>query len=140
MKKDCFFDVFNNIRQITGLLPYEPNKTIMKDGKNYNIIDYNNVKFIELLKVLSNTLCVILYFLNETNVKCQFKNLNNCNVNETFKNCSYVHPINYNFNSSEYKYYNDIIETNNNQNKSGGKKYIIINKKNKKIINLKILY
>lgn len=131
MKKDCFFNAFNNIRQTTGLLPYEPNKTITKDDKEYNIIDYNNLKFIELLKVLSNSLCVILYFLNETNSKCKFKNLNNCNINETFENCSYVYPINFNFDSSEYKYYNNVIETNNNQNILSGKKYIIINKKNK---------
>jgi hypothetical protein len=132
MKKDCFFNVFNKIRQIAGLLPYETNKTITKDDKDYNIIDYNNLKFIELLKVLSNALCVILYFLNETNVKCKFKNLNNCDVNETFKNCSHIHPINYNFDSSEYKYYNNVIETNDNQNILRSKKYIIINKKNEK--------
>lgn len=136
MKKDCFFNIFNNVRQITGLLPYEPNKIIKKNNKKYNIIDYNNMKFVELLKVLSNTLCVILYFLNETNVKCKFKNLNNCNVNEIIKNCSYVQPINYNFDSAEYKYYNDAIETMNNKNILGGKKYEIINKKNDE----KVLY
>lgn len=127
MKKDCFFDIFNNIRQVTGLLPYEPNKTIIKDNVNYNIIDYNNLKFIELLKILSNSLCVILFFLNETNVHCKFQNLNNCGTNSIIENCSYIRPINYDFNSSKHMYYDNVIEKK--QNDVRQKKYMIIKKK-----------
>lgn len=127
MKKYCFTDVFNNIRQLAGLLPYEPGKTRIFNDVEYNIIDYNNLKFIELLKVISNTICVLLFFLNETNDNCGFKNLINCKIKEIKVNCSYVNPIKYNFDSYEFKYYNNIVEKKNKNNKS--KKYIIINNK-----------
>lgn len=126
MKKSCFPDVFNNLRYISGLLPYEPNKTIIKDGKEINIIDYNNSKFKELLKLMTNTISVILFILNETSQSCKFTDLTSCVVNQINTNCDYVKPIHYDFDSYTYKYYNDVVEKNNLQ--TGGKKYIIMNK------------
>jgi len=126
MKKYCFPDVFNNLRNISGLLPYEPNKTIMKDGKEINIIDYNNSKFRELLKIMTNTISVILFILNETNKSCKFKDLTKCVVNQIEKNCDYVKPIHYDFYSYSYKYYSNVVEKKN--SKTGNKKYIIMNK------------
>jgi len=125
MKKSCFPDVFNNLRNISGLLPYEPNKTIIKDGKEINIIDYNNSKFKELLKLMTNTLSVILFILNETNKSCKFKDLTKCVVNQIEKNCDYVKPIHYDFDSYSYKYYSNVVEKNKLQ--TGYKKYIIKN-------------
>lgn len=127
MKKYCFPDVFNILRNISGLLPYEPNKTIVKDGKQMNIIDYNNLKFKELLKLLTNTISVILFILNETNKSCKFKDLTKCVVNDVEKNCEYVKPIHYDFNSYSYKYHTDVVEKNKLLN--GGKKYFIKNNK-----------
>lgn len=127
MKKSCFPDVFNNLRNISGLLPYEPNKTIIKDGREINIIDYNNSKFKELLKIMTNTISVILFILNETNKSCGFKDLTKCIVNKIEKNCDYVKPIHYDFNSYLYKYYTNVVEKNNLQ--TGGKKYFIKNNK-----------
>ena len=126
MKKSCFPIVFNNLRKISGLLPYEPNKTIFKDNKEIDIIQYNNLKFKELLKLMTNTLSVILFILNETNKSCKLKDLTNCVFNDIEKNCDYVKPIHYNFNSHSHRYYNDVVEKNNLQ--TGKKKYIIMNK------------
>ena len=126
MKKSCFFDVFNNLRYISGLLPYEPNKTIVKDGIEYNIIDHNNSKFKELLKLISNTVSVILFFLNETNSKCKYDDLTKCNFDEIKKECDYVEPIHYNFNSYYYEYLNNVIDKK--KLLIGGKKYTIANK------------
>ena len=126
MKKSCFPNVFNNLRNISGLLPYEPNKTIVKDGIEINIIDYNNSKFKELLKIMTNTISVILFILNETNKSCKFNDLTKCTVNDIEKNCDYVKPIDYDFNSYYYKYFNNVVEKNNLPN-VGKKKYIIKN-------------
>jgi hypothetical protein len=125
MKKSCFHDVFNILRNISGLLPYEPNKTIIKDGNQINIIDYNNSKFKELLKLMTNTISVILFILNETNKSCNFKDLTKCVVGGLEKNCEYVKPIHCDFDSYYYKYYTDVIEKNKLIN--GKKKYIVKN-------------
>lgn len=137
MKKSCFFNTFNNIRLITGLLPYEPNKSIKMNGVEYDTIEYNNSKFVELLKVISNTVSVILFFLNETNESCGMTNLTKCGVKVAKTNCDLVSPIAYNFNSPEYKYYTNVIGKNDDKNENKniiktliGKKYIIIDKKN----------
>lgn len=129
MKKTCFPDVFNNLRYISGLLPYEPNKTIEKDGKKINIIDYNNTKFKELLKLMINTISVILFFLNETNYVCKFDDLTKCMSEKNQIKCDYVEPIKFDFNSYPYKYYNQICDDDK-KSLSFSKKYIIV-KKNK---------
>ncbi len=143
MKKPCFFDVFNNIRLYSGLLPYEPGKTIEKNNKTYDIIEYNNLKFAELLKLFVNIISVILFFINETDSNCNFNNLSECFHSQNITECKEVKPIHYNFKSHLYKYYtnaanidnvNSIDNINNEKkqilknNKNKNKKYIIANK------------
>jgi hypothetical protein len=130
MRKSCFFNVFNQIRYISGLLPYEPNKKITKNEITYDIIDYNNLKFKELLKLIANIISVIIFVLNETIYPCGLKNLNNCDVQKPNEKCEQVIPINYNFNSNVYKYYNNVVK--NDENDKGNKnikqkKYFIKN-------------
>lgn len=129
MKKNCFFDIFNNIRYITGLLPYEPDKIIVKDGIEYNIIDYNNLKFKELLKLIIETISVLIFVINETTSSCKFKDLSQCDIGKIKENCDYIKPIHYDFNSYYYKYFNDVIKNINLMN--NGKKYYVKNIKKK---------
>lgn len=130
MKKSCFFDVFNQIRYISGLLPYKPNKKITKNGEIYDIIDYNNLKFKELLKLIVNTISVIIFVLNETNNHCELKDLNICNVPKQNEKCEQVLPINYNFNSNIYKYLDSVVENDAIYKNVKQKKYFIKNVKN----------
>jgi hypothetical protein len=132
-KKPCFEEVFNIVRKNTNLIPYEPNKRITYKSNIYEIMNWNNIKYEEFLINLIDNIAILIYLLNELLPNCKKENLINCKNLMCNDPCAKVHPLQIDFNSDDYLYYNiprpDIIIGGSNSNKKY--KYKITNKKTK---------
>ena len=114
LTKNCFNDAFNRIRINTNLIPYEPGLQITHtNGTTQGIMTHNNTKYILLLKTCIDNFGILLYLFNEILPNCKYQNLTNCIGSPHINNpCDHTHPVNINFSSNDYVFYNNYDPTN----------------------------